>query len=148
MPTQSREGAPFPRGFARFNRKVANPVMRLVAGRLPPFAIVRHRGRVTGRDYATPVLAFGTNDDLVFGVLYGTSSDWVSNLLAAGRADVKRRGEAHEYDQPRLVGRDEGLRLVPAIARGPFRLLGVRNFVRLTVSPPTDPSADGSAPAH
>jgi deazaflavin-dependent oxidoreductase (nitroreductase family) len=115
--------------------------MRLVAGRLPPFAIVRHRGRVTGRDYATPVLGFGTNDGLVFGVLYGASSDWVSNLLVAGRAEVKRRGEAHEYQQPRLVGSDEGLRLVPAIFRGPFRLLGVRNFVRLTVSPPTDPPA-------
>jgi deazaflavin-dependent oxidoreductase (nitroreductase family) len=141
MPTQPREGAPFPRGFARFNRNVANPVIRLVAGRLPPFAIVRHRGRVTGRDYATPVLAFYTNDGLVIGVLYGTSSDWVSNLLAAGRADVKRRDAAHEYEQPRLVGRDEGLRLVPAIVRGPFRLLGVRTFVRLTVSPPMDPSA-------
>jgi deazaflavin-dependent oxidoreductase (nitroreductase family) len=147
MPTQSREGAPFPRGFARFNRKVANPVMRLAAGWLPPFAIIRHRGRMTGRNYATPVLAFGTDDGLVFGVLYGTSSDWVRNLLAAGRAQVKWRGAAHEYDQPRLVGRDEGLRLVPAVVRGPFRLLVVRNFVRLTVSPPTDPSANGSAPA-
>jgi deazaflavin-dependent oxidoreductase (nitroreductase family) len=141
MPAQSREGAPFSRGFARFNRKVANPVMRLVAGWLPPFALVRHRGRVTGRDYATPVLAFGTDDGLVVGVLYGTSSDWVSNLLAAGRAAVKRRGEAHEYEQLRFVGSDEGLRLVPVIVRGAFRLLGVRDFVRLTVSPPIDPSA-------
>jgi deazaflavin-dependent oxidoreductase (nitroreductase family) len=139
--TQPREPAPFPRAFARFNRTVANPVMRLAAGRLPPFAIIRHRGRVTGRDYATPVLAFGTNDGLVFGVLYGTSSDWVNNLLVAGRAEVKRRGEAHQYEQPRLIGRDEGMRLVPPIVRGPFRLLGVRNFVGLTGSPPMDPSA-------
>jgi len=115
--------------------------MRLVAGRLPPFAIVRHRGRVTGRDYATPVVAFGTNDGLVFGVLYGTSSDWVRNLLVAGRATIKRRGHTHEYEQPRLLGRADGLRLVPAIARGPFRLLGVRNFVRLITSPPIDRSA-------
>jgi deazaflavin-dependent oxidoreductase (nitroreductase family) len=134
-------GAPFPRAFARFNRKIANPVMRLIAGRLPPFAIVRHRGRVTGRDYVTPVMAFGTRDGLVIGVLYGTTSDWVSNLVVAGRAEVKRRSEAHEYGQPRLVGRDEGLRLVPAIVRGPFRILGVRDFLRLTVSPLEDPSA-------
>jgi deazaflavin-dependent oxidoreductase (nitroreductase family) len=141
MSTQPRDRAPLPRAFARFNRTVANPVMRLAAGRLPPFAIIRHRGRVTGRNYATPVLAFGTNDGLVFGVLYGTNSDWVNNLLAAGRAKVKRRGEAHQYEQPRLIGRDEGMRLVPAIIRGPFRLIRVRNFVRLTVSPPMDPSA-------
>ena len=36
--------APFPRSFATFNRKVANPVMRKIAGSFGPFAIVRHRG--------------------------------------------------------------------------------------------------------
>ena len=81
MTPRSRDGTPFPRGFARFNRRVANPAMRLAAGWLPPFAIVRHRGRRTGRDYATPVLAFGTEDGLVVAVLYGTSSDWVRNVL-------------------------------------------------------------------
>jgi deazaflavin-dependent oxidoreductase (nitroreductase family) len=115
--------------------------MRLVAGWLPPFAIVKHRGRVTGRGYATPVLAFGTGDGLVAGVLYGTSSDWVSNALAAGQVEVKRRGPARKYGQPRLVGSDEGLRLLPAIVRGAFRLLGVRAFVRLTLSPPPEASA-------
>jgi hypothetical protein len=59
----------------------------------------------------------------------------------AGRAEVKRRGEARQYGQPRLVGRDEGLRLVSAIVRGPIRILGVRDFLRLTVSPLEDPSA-------
>jgi hypothetical protein len=33
------------------------------------------------------------------------------------------------------------LRLVPAIVRGPFRALGVRNFVQLTITPADDPSA-------
>jgi deazaflavin-dependent oxidoreductase (nitroreductase family) len=141
MHTRTRRSAPFPRRFARFNRTVANPVMRLIAGRLPPFAIVKHRGRTTGRGYATPVLAFGTDDGLVTGVLYGTSSDWVSNALAADQAEVKRLGTAHEYGQPRLVGRDEGLPLLPAIVRGAFRLLGVRAFLRLTLSPPHEASA-------
>ncbi|HEU4948269.1 MAG TPA: nitroreductase family deazaflavin-dependent oxidoreductase [Kribbella sp.] len=123
---------PLSRGLARFNRRFANPVMRLVAGRLPPFAIVRHRGRRTGRDYVTPVLAFGTEDGAVIGVLYGTGSDWVSNVLVAGGAEVKRRREWQHYGQSRLVGGDEGLRLLPTVVRSPFRLLGVRAFVRLS----------------
>lgn len=135
MHTRTTRSAPFPRRFARFNRKVANPVIRLVAGWLPPFAIVKHRGRVTGRGYATPVPSFGTGDGLVAGVLYGTSSDWVSNALAAGQVEVKRLGTAREYEQLRLVGRDEGLPLLPAIVRGAFRLLGVRAFLRLTALP-------------
>src|SRR6266567_4450410 len=92
MSTQPRERAPFPRAFARFNRTVANPVMRLAAGWLPPFAIIRHRGRVTGRNYATPVLAFGTNDGLVFGVLYGTRSDWGTQSPGGGSRGRQEAG--------------------------------------------------------
>ena len=139
--TQDDRNGPFPRAFARFNRKVANPVVRLVAGWLPPLAIIRHRGRTTGREFATPVLAFTTPEGLVVGVLYGTTSDWVNNLLVAGHAQVKRRGKVRECRQPRLVSANEGLRLVPAIVRGPYRALGVRNFVQLTITPPDDPSA-------
>jgi len=109
--------------------------MRLVAGRLPPFAIVSHRGRVTGRDYATPVWAFGTQDGLVVALLYGANSDWVTNVLVAGRAEVKRLGAAREYAQPRLVGREEGLRLIPAVARVPVRVVRTHDFVRVTASP-------------
>jgi deazaflavin-dependent oxidoreductase (nitroreductase family) len=126
--------APFPRSFAKFNRKVANPVMRKIAGSFGPFAIVRHRGRRTGRDYATPVLAFGTEDGLLVGVLYGTSSDWVRNVLAGDRAEVKWHSQSHAYDQPRLISSEEALPTVAAVIRGPFRLLGVRNFVRFTAS--------------
>jgi deazaflavin-dependent oxidoreductase (nitroreductase family) len=98
------------------------------------FAIVRHRGRRTGRAYAAPVLAFGSEDGLVVGVLYGTTSDWVRNVLAGDGADVKWHGQSRAYDQPRLISSEEGLPTVPTVIRGPFRLLGVRNFVRLTAS--------------
>lgn len=110
--------------------------MRLVAGRLPPLAIVRHRGRRTGRDFATPVLAFSTSDGLVVGVLYGTRSDWVRNLLATGRAQVKRRGVVRDYEQPTLISRDEGLPLVPGVFRGPFRALRVQDLLLLTACLP------------
>jgi deazaflavin-dependent oxidoreductase (nitroreductase family) len=113
--------------------------MRLFAGWLPPFAIIRHAGRRTGREFATPVLAFRTADGLVVGVLYGTASDWVRNLRVAGGAQVKRRGTVRHYRQPRLVDREEGLQLVPAIIRGPFRALGVLKFLRLMAVPRNEP---------
>jgi deazaflavin-dependent oxidoreductase (nitroreductase family) len=128
------------RTLARFNRNVANPVVRLLAGRLPPLAIVLHRGRTTGRDFATPVLAFRTPDGLVVGVLYGTVSDWVRNLQASGGGQVKRRGTTCSYGQPRLVSRNDGLQLVPGFLRGPFRALGVQNFIRLSLITPDDPA--------
>jgi hypothetical protein len=131
--------APFSKGFARFNRKVANPLIRKIAGSFGPLANVRHRGRRTGRDYATPVLAFGTEDGIVIGVLYGTNSDWVSNVLAADGAEVTWHGRLGQYEQPRLISNGEGLPKVPTIIRGSYRLLRVRDFVRLTASSPDDP---------
>jgi deazaflavin-dependent oxidoreductase (nitroreductase family) len=136
MRTRSKRHAPFPRALARLNRRVANPVVRLLAGWLPPLAIVRHHGRVTGRTYATPVVAFGAGTDLVIGVLYGTSSDWVSNVRAARRAQVTRHGRTRQYEQPRLVGATEVLGLLPAGVRGVFRLLGVGYFIRLAGATP------------
>jgi deazaflavin-dependent oxidoreductase (nitroreductase family) len=117
MRTPNDASGRFRRRLARFNRNVANPVVRLVAGRLPTLALVLHRGRTTGHDYATPVVAFRTPDGLVVGVLYGTISDWVRNLQAAGGGGVSRRGGVRNYRDPQLVSRDEGLQMV----RGVFR---------------------------
>ena len=113
MRTQDDRNGPFPRGFARFNRKVANPVVRLVAGWLPPLAIIRHRGRITGREFATPVLTFTTPEGLVVGVLYGTTSDWVNNLLVAGHAQVKRRGKVHRVPAAPTRRRERGIKAGP-----------------------------------
>jgi len=141
MRTRNSSASRLSRRLARFNRNVANPVVRLVAGWLPPLAIVLHRGRKTGRSFATPVLAFRTPDGLVVGVLYGTVSDWVRNLQTSGGGQVKRRGSICSYRDPRLVSRNEALKLVPGVLRGPFRALGVRRFLRLSLST-TDLPAD------
>ena len=83
--------------------------------------------------YESTVLAFRTEDGLVFAVLYGATSDWVKNVLAAGHAQVKRIGKTREYGEARLVG-NESMRLVPAIFRGVFRLFRVRQFLHVTAT--------------
>jgi hypothetical protein len=123
------------RVFARFNRSVANPVTRLFAGWVPPFAVVRHRGRMSGRGYATPVWGFATRDGLVFALLYGSVSDWAKNVLAADGASVMRHGKTEAYGQPQLIAGNDGLRLVPTILRPPLRLFRVRDFLRVSLSP-------------
>ena len=128
----ARRNGPAARSMARFNRRYANPVVRRLAGSLGPLTLVSHHGRRTGREYATPVMSFTTDDGLVIGVVYGSSSDWVHNVLASSRAEVKRRGQSRQYQGARLVERDEGLQLVPTLVRGPFRVLGVHHFIRLT----------------
>ena len=71
-----------PRRVVRFNNAINNPIQSQYAWLLPPWAIVAHRGRRSGRLYRTPVIAFRRGSSLAIGVLYGDGSDWVQNVLA------------------------------------------------------------------
>ena len=97
--------------LARFNRVVTNPIQRIWAGRIPPFAIVEHVGRRTGRSYRTPVNAFLKGDVLTINLPYGTQRDWVRNLVAAGGGVVMRRGRRLRVSGPEIS--TEGL--IPAL---------------------------------
>jgi deazaflavin-dependent oxidoreductase (nitroreductase family) len=94
---------PLPRRLAEFNKAVTNRVSRLVAGWLPGWAIVLHRGRRSGRLYRTPVNVFRRGDGYRFALTYGPDSDWVRNVLAAGHVDITTRGRLVSLTDPRLV---------------------------------------------
>jgi hypothetical protein len=83
-----------PRRVARFNRVVTNPIQGTWAWLAPPWAVLVHRGRRSGRIYRTPVVASARGGELRVAILYGEGSDWVQNLLA-GSGEVVRRGRTH-----------------------------------------------------
>jgi hypothetical protein len=68
------------RRAARFNRRVTNRIQGLYAWLLPPWAVILHRGRRSGRHYRTPLFAFRRDRTLVIALLYGQESDWLRNL--------------------------------------------------------------------
>jgi deazaflavin-dependent oxidoreductase (nitroreductase family) len=72
------------RRVARFNKLINNPIQGVYAWLLPPWSVIVHRGRRSGRQYQTPVLAFKSDGKLVVALLYGERSDWLRNLRAAG----------------------------------------------------------------
>ena len=72
---------PIPRSIAVFNKNVTNRFFLLFAGGIPPFAVLRHRGRRTERKYETPLMAFKIDDGFVIALTYGRKVDWVKNLL-------------------------------------------------------------------
>jgi deazaflavin-dependent oxidoreductase (nitroreductase family) len=91
------------RAIARFNNWVTNPIQRLWAPHLPNMAVVEHRGRKSGNDYRTPVMAFVGDDELVVVLNYGAGSDWVRNVQAAGSAGILHRGKRYRLIDPRVV---------------------------------------------
>jgi deazaflavin-dependent oxidoreductase (nitroreductase family) len=110
--------------MAAFNRAVTNPIQGTYAWLLPPWAVLVHRGRRSGRLYRTPVMARRRGEELHVRVLYGAGSDWVRNLVAAGQGQVVRGGRTYPLSHirlepgPRLVARlgpaDQGFGRGPA----------------------------------
>lgn len=117
----------FPQRLARINRYVTNPVQRLWAGWLPPFAIVEHVGRRSGKPYRTPVNAFYTSVDgrpgLAIPLAYGPDRDWLKNIKAAGGAQVRRNATTFRVTEPRIVGKDDAARYVDGVWRSVFPAL-------------------------
>ena len=72
------------RGVARFNKRVTNRIQGLYAWLIPPWAVILHRGRRSGRQYRTPLFAFKRGRTLVIALLYGEESEWLRNLRAGG----------------------------------------------------------------
>jgi deazaflavin-dependent oxidoreductase (nitroreductase family) len=121
---------PLPKRLARFNRLVTNPVLGPVARRLPGFAIVSHVGRRSGHVYRTPVNLFRAQDRYVIALTYGSDSQWVRNVLAAGAVDIETRGQHLRLVGPEVV-HDAQRSLVPKPVRHILRLANVSEFMLL-----------------
>ena len=139
---------PLPQRLARFNRHVTNPIARTVAGRIPPFAILRHQGRRSGTAYRTPIMAFHdrATSGYVVALTYGPEAEWVKNVLAAGSCSLERSGHTVQLTAPRLIGVAEAAPSLPTPVRWILRRLRVTAFLALEpmvdrVSGP--PGADG-----
>ena len=113
-----------------FTTRVVNPVTRLVAGRLPWFAIVHQRGRRSGRRHDTPMNVFRHDDVYVFALTYGSHVDWVRNVLDAGECTMTTRGRRVHLVEPELIV-DPKRRLVPQPVRAVLRILRVTEFLRM-----------------
>jgi deazaflavin-dependent oxidoreductase (nitroreductase family) len=104
------------RRVARFNRAVNNPIQGQYAWLLPPWVVICHRGRKSGRLYRTPVNAYKRGSKLAIVVLYGEESDWVQNVLAGG-GQVVRAGRTYELLNPRIVEPDAAEGMARAVGR-------------------------------
>jgi deazaflavin-dependent oxidoreductase (nitroreductase family) len=128
---------PLPKALARFNLVVTNPVACRVAGRLPGFAIVTHVGRRSGRTYRTPVNLFRAGERYVIALTYGSDSQWVRNVLAAGECEVETRGERIHLVGPEVV-HDPRREFVPAPVRSILSLIEVDDFMVMRPFPPVE----------
>ena len=130
---------PLSRGLARFNRVVTNRISRPLAGWLPGFTVIVHRGRKSGAEYRTPVNAWLGDDDVIVALTYGRDTDWLKNLTAADGGEVIAGRRSHRVGRPRLIG-PEGMSRMPALARPILFSIDVDEFALLPLSEPGRPT--------
>lgn len=121
---------------SRLTRSLARltaPMTRPLAGRrfFPLWAVVHHRGRRSGRAYAVPVAVHVTDDAFTIPLPWGSETQWLRNVLAAGGATIRWRGTDHATGTPQIVPFEDAPDAFRAPHRALMRASGVRTFVRL-----------------
>lgn len=111
-----------------------NPVLRPLARRLPPLAVLHHRGRRSGRSYETPVQAYRTPQGFVVGLAYDKDAAWALNLLAAHGGEMTRAGRHYRLTNPRRSG-PEARELLPGWAALMMRSIDVEDFLEFDATP-------------
>lgn len=114
----------FPTWLDRLQMKYMNPGVRRLAPHLPLFAVVKHRGRKSGKSYETVVNAYRRGNKLAILMGHG-KTDWVKNVLAAGEADVRLFRQEVRITNPRVVPAGTTGEPLPFVARLGGRRMGV-----------------------
>ncbi|MBS4730729.1 nitroreductase family deazaflavin-dependent oxidoreductase [Mycobacterium sp. SM1] len=120
-----------------FNKFVLNPAMMRLAGRKFWYAsVIRHTGRNSGRQYATPVVAVKVPDGFIVPLPYGTNVDWLRNVLSAGRATIQVSGQTYGVVEPEIISAASAAPQLPPVRRLVFQRSGITSFVKLKRASP------------
>jgi deazaflavin-dependent oxidoreductase (nitroreductase family) len=123
-------------GIKQFNRRWLNPWMLRRAGGCHWYAgRLEHRGRTSGKHYATPLWVDPVDEGFVMPLPYGRDVDWVRNLLAADEAVLQDHGVRYRVANPRIVPAAAVLSQVPSLTRRMVATYGIREFVRVDALP-------------
>ena len=135
-PTNTINLGPRARQVVRFAARFVNPLALLAAGRrwMPVVGILRHRGRRTGREYATPIGMRPLGDGFVIPRTFSDNAAWYLNIKAAGEATVKYLGRTYELVDPEVVDYATAKPAFPRYELLQFRLIGINEYLRLRVA--------------
>jgi deazaflavin-dependent oxidoreductase (nitroreductase family) len=129
---------PRARRVIRSVASLVNPVTMLVAGRrwMPIVGVLHHRGRRSGRAYATPLGMRPLGDSFLLPRTFGENAAWYQNVLAAGWCVVTYRGKDYTLIEPAVVDYAAAAPAFPRYELAQFRLIGINEYLRLRRAPP------------
>ena len=127
--------APRPSRFGEVVRwfvRQTGPLSKPLAGRrfITIWAMIRYRGRRSGKEYSAPI-AIGTTPDSFVIPLPFAGAQWVLNVLAAGECTIRWNGREWHASEPRVIDKAEGATAFGPIPRFALRFLPIDRFLRL-----------------
>ncbi|MBV8785308.1 MAG: nitroreductase family deazaflavin-dependent oxidoreductase [Mycobacterium sp.] len=129
-------------GVREFNKRVLNPVMKLVAGQKYWYAgVIEHPGRLSGKPHTTPVVIERVTDGFIIPLPYGETADWVRNVLAAGRATLRVHGATYQAVKPEIIDAPTAFRQLSPRRQREFGRFQIRDYLKMHPSaevPATD----------
>jgi EmrB/QacA subfamily drug resistance transporter/deazaflavin-dependent oxidoreductase (nitroreductase family) len=128
---------PRARRAVRFAARFVNPLVLLVAGRrwMPVVGILHHRGRRSGREYATPIGMRPLGNGFVIPRTFGDNAAWYQNVKAAGEGRITYLGRNYRVVEPEVVDYPTAKPAFPRYELLQFRLIGVNEYLRLRAMP-------------
>ena len=94
----------FVRAFTRLQRDVLNPNVLKNAGTAGErTAVIETVGRRSGTRYETPITPLRDGDGWCAALVYGPTTSWARNAVAAGEAVLRIDGTRHRVDQIEIV---------------------------------------------
>lgn len=120
---------PLPRWLAQLNKRTFNK-REIKSGDRP---VLCHVGRSSGRVFETPLDAHQVDGGYLFIANYGRNSDWVKNIQAAGTATLRIDGGEVALVSPRMVPKDEAVRLLAVGTKWPPAPMNVTEALRMDI---------------
>ena len=116
--------------------RILGPLNRPIAGRrlFPLWAVLHHRGRRSGREYAIPVAVRVTTDGFFIALPFGERTQWARNVIASDGCTLRWRARDYAVSDPRIIGAEEAAAAFHPLQRWILRTAGVRRFMRLRLA--------------
>lgn len=106
----------FPPWFESFQLKYINPIAVPIARFMPGITVIKHRGRKSGRQFETAVSAYRKGNTVAIMLAHG-KTNWVKNILASGKADIRIGRRDLHLVNPRIVAAGTDDPSLPRMAR-------------------------------
>lgn len=98
---------------------------------MPVVGVIRHRGRKTGRVYATPLGMRRLGDAFVMPLTFSESAAWYRNIRAAGSAGATYLGRDYMLVDPEVIDYAAAAPAFPRYELLQFRLIGINEYLRM-----------------